>query len=366
VGSVYAVSEFRARGGVESALKVGGSLKIGPNVSTTEVQNAVDGLRAALRSRPDDAEAIQQLAVLLGSQYRLQVYHELVRDYPEPQLTDQLWSLASPVYLHRRVGELSRANNTAELAALRERSAIVRNLEPAYAQLLLARSACPLFPETHVDLAEIGAAVSTEGAEQEELDLKRARKLAPANANVLYRTGLLDLDAQRVDLACQSWRRSLDLSQQHLSDILRVARQLLPPQRLVDDVLPPQAPLLITIARVQLGDPALAAERELEIATAEKLLKTSTLPNDELHYWRGALLFLQGDRPAATAEYQQAVKLRPGDVSWRYELALLYFQQGMLDKAHEQAQICARSAPDMPEVRALLKQIHEARSTRSP
>jgi tetratricopeptide (TPR) repeat protein len=85
------------------------------------------------------------------------------------------------------------------------------------------------------------------------------------------------------------------------------------------------------------------------------------LPEDESHYWRGAIDAIKGDYDAAMEQYRQAIRLRPGDVKWRYELALLYVQREMWDEALEQAQWCARLAPHLAEVRTLLERIHKAR-----
>jgi len=366
VGSVQGAFEFRSRAAVEHALKRSNDLQLDPTTSSDSVEKVANTLRRSVQQRWNDAEAHQQLAHLLMQQYRLEIYHELAQQYPQPEMTVQLWRLASPVHLHRRIHELLRSGNTSELAALRERSAVVRHLEAAYAHLRLARQTCPLLAEVHLDLGEIRAAVTAHGANGEAADLERARILAPADPNALYRTGLLDLDAQRVERACQSWRRSLELSPVHLDDILRSARPRLTTQKMVDDVLPSSVPLLVTVVRLQSGDPALATEHGLVLAKAQKALESSKVAADERRYWRGAILALQGNYAAAADEYQQAVKLRPGDMQWRYELAQIYMQRGMWNEAHEQAQWCARIAPDVPEVRALLRQIQEARTMRSP
>jgi tetratricopeptide (TPR) repeat protein len=183
---------------------------------------------------------------------------------------------------------------------------------------------------------------------------------------VLYRTGLLDANAQRLESATRSWRQSLELSSTNLDDILRAARQHLTPRQLVDEVLPSSTSILVTVVRLQQGDPALAEERELALAKAKRALDSEGLPAAEAHYWRGAIHALQGDQLAAIEEYLQAIRLRPDHTPWRYELALMYVERGMWDEAHEQAQWCARLAPHLPEIRALRERIHQARSTRSP
>lgn len=363
VGSVLGCFEFRSFAAVENAVKESRKLNVDPATPRESVEALARALRESLQNRWDDAEGQQQLAHLRMQQYRLQIYRELTQQYPEPEAALQVWLLASPVYLHRRVNELIRAGNTAEIATLRERSAIVRHLEAARTHLLLARRACPLLAEAHLDLGEISAALTDAGAESEAVDLERARLVAPASPNVLYRTGLLDADAQRVERACRSWRRSLELSSVHLEDVLRTARQRLPAQQLVDEVLPPSPQLLVAVARLHAGNPDLATERELVLAKALRALEAAGLSAAETHYWRGAILSLQGSFESAADEYVQAIKLRPGEMQWRYELALIYVQRGMWDQAHEQAQWCARMAPNLPEIRALLQQIHEARLT---
>ncbi|MBI3467789.1 MAG: O-antigen ligase family protein [Planctomycetes bacterium] len=366
VGSVQGFREFRGFAALEAALKESNNLKVDPGTSRESVSAKADALRRSLHARWDDAEGQQQLAHLLMQQYRLQIYHQLAEQYPEPELKSQLWLLASPLYLHRRVHELIRAGNTAELAALRERPEIVRYLESARAHLLLSRQACPLLSEAHLDLAEISAALTPTGSKSEAADMERARFVAPSSMNGFYRTGLLDSDAQHIEAAIRSWRRSLELSSTHLDGILLAARQHLTPQQLVDEVLPSSTSILVTVVRLQQGDPTLAEERELVLAKAQRALESEGLPTAEAHYWRGAIRALQGDYQAAIEEYLQAIRLRPSHTPWRYELALMYADRDMWDEAHEQAQWCARLAPRLPEIRALLERIHQARSTGSP
>jgi tetratricopeptide (TPR) repeat protein len=55
-----------------------------------------------------------------------------------------------------------------------------------------------------------------------------------------------------------------------------------------------------------------------------------------------SLAVLLGRPDDAIVHYGRAVHLRPENVEWRYELALLLKQQGRLDEAREQAQWCLR------------------------
>ena len=55
-------------------------------------------------------------------------------------------------------------------------------------------------------------------------------------------------------------------------------------------------------------------------------------------------------------------ELRPGEASWRYEVAVLLKGAGRIDEAHEQARLAARLAPRNGTYRALLKEINHARA----
>jgi tetratricopeptide (TPR) repeat protein len=195
----------------------------------------------------------------------------------------------------------------------------------------------------------------------DQVHLERACRLAPVNPDLLFRCGLLDFNAGRPDRAYESWRRSLTLSSRYLTDILDMMGQELETPGMVQKVLPDSPELLVRLAQKQYAADEHANLRRLLVERAEELIEQVDLPADERHHLRGSVLALKGVNSEAIKSYADAVKLRPNEVVWRYEFALLLKREGLLDEAHAQAKQCARMAPAEREYRELLEQIHEAR-----
>jgi tetratricopeptide (TPR) repeat protein len=125
----------------------------------------------------------------------------------------------------------------------------------------------------------------------------------------------------------------------------------------VDSLLPDLPEVLIRVAREHFADEAQSATRRAIIRKAEALIEKSQLPEDRLCYLRGSV-WAAKDQPLKAIRYlSQAVKLRPDDAAYRYELAQLMQRRGMIDQAREQVGICARIAPGDPKYENLLRQL---------
>jgi hypothetical protein len=117
-------------------------------------------------------------------------------------------------------GRLSNAPPRRTLSG--DAAAVSENLPRAIGHLQSARSLCPLLPEIHLLLAEL-TVLADEDADN-RADLRRVRLTAPGQPAILTRCGLLELQAGRIELACQSWKNSLALAPDQFAEILRVAR----------------------------------------------------------------------------------------------------------------------------------------------
>ena len=92
------------------------------------------------------------------------------------------------------------------------------HLVPALRHFLRSRDVCPLRAEAHMEIAEY--VDKFEKAEPRETYLERAKFLAPDDPELWERCGTLELMDGRPDQAWTSWRRSLELSDSHLPEIL--------------------------------------------------------------------------------------------------------------------------------------------------
>jgi protein involved in temperature-dependent protein secretion len=71
---------------------------------------------------------------------------------------------------------------------------------------------------------------------------------------------------------------------------------------------------------------------------------------------------LSGRTAEAIGEYRRALKQRPGQAAWHYELALLLEHSGSLTEAQQQAQVAASLEPQNTQYQRLLARLLTARS----
>ncbi|MFH1922649.1 MAG: hypothetical protein ABIP48_22525 [Planctomycetota bacterium] len=128
-------------------------------------------------------------------------------------------------------------------------------------------------------------------------------------------------------------------------------------------MLPESPQLLIQLARERYSSDEHATLRRMLARRAESLIERMDLEEDERYHLRGSLLAVKERYPEAIAGYSRAVELRPEELRWRYELALLLKHEDKFSEAHEQAKLCAVMEPGNKEYRTLLKEIIRTRLT---
>ncbi len=100
-------------------------------------------------------------------------------------------------------------------------------LSLALAHLIHARNANPLLAAPHLHLAAHVRDLAR--ADSPLTYLERASRLAPGNPHLWYLCGLRELALLQPVRACSDWRHSLELSNAHLSDVLKVSTPFFPP-----------------------------------------------------------------------------------------------------------------------------------------
>ena len=193
-------------------------------------------------------------------------------------------------------------------------------------------------PRVHLHLAEL-AFLSARPA-QHARHLQRVRLLAPGNADLLYRCGLLEFYAGRRGMAFADWRESLSLSPRHLGHVVSLTRHRLSTLELVTSVVPPSPALLIKLVEDHYATEELAAERLVIAQRAEALLEESQTDEFEFLRMRTKIHALQSRRAEAIVDYQNALVLQRGNIELRYDLARLLAAEGRLDEARYHAEIC--------------------------
>jgi len=360
--NVWAIPELCRAAAVDTALRASRFQQAGPDLPEAEVSAAIERLSAAVEGREDDAEGHQRLARLWIHTYRTRVFPEVTRLYASGGDPKRIWALTLPVVFQGQVHRLAELAAPDAVERLRDEPAVSQCLLPAMRHLVLARRDCPLLPYTHLGIAELSGLFSV--PDEDRISLERARRLAPADPRLLYEAGLADLNAGRREAACESFRRSLALGTPYLPEILEVAEERLSLLEVVERVLPDSPPLLLDLARQKKYQAEhYTAIRHRLGERALDALGQSDLSEDEKCYLRASALAIRGRYGEAIAEGERAVRMRPRQLPWRYELALLLRTQGSLEAAHEHARVCAMLNPANRDYRQLLQEIDFARVT---
>jgi tetratricopeptide (TPR) repeat protein len=333
--------------------------RLGPEEtqSLAEIQRVRDDLEQCVQARPD-AQALCCLAHLDLQCYRLRVYERFCRQVPAETDRNALWRATRPTVLHGRIQQYAAAGDVRSLERIRSEPAVADHLLPALRRLVLARRACPLLPQVHLLIAELGV-LASEPAEN-QIHLTRAKCVGPAQASLALESGILEFQAGRTAEAIDSWRRCLALDADQLPEIARRVRAMGKVAEVLPNVLPDSPETLVRVARDDrmIGSDASLRAKLLDQAAAA--IDRSGYSEAERCYWRGAIGSLRED-PAAIDEYLRAVKLDPQNLIWRYELAGLLQGRGRWTEAHEQARFCAMMEPTNAKYRSLLKQVGRAR-----
>lgn len=355
----WSVYQTARAASVENAMRAVDLLSDQDRKDAKKIGEAAERLALALAKRPDDAQGLCCLANLHVHLYRLAAFEQLDREMPAAVNRQTLWNGTLPSVVHGRAQQFAGLTSSGLLAKLRSEPVIDANLVPALKQLLLARRACPLLPQMHVAIAQLSVLASSPAAN--EIHLKRAARVAPAQPEVAYEAGLADLQAGRNQAALDHWRRYLTLSTRRQSEILRLVAHQCGPAT-VADVLPDDPQLLVRVVQKESVVKDQPALQKTLLDRAAGAIDPSDLPEAEKLFWAASVLELQENLSAAADRYEQAVQRAPHNHRWRYQLALVLQRQGRLDEAHAQAKTCARQDVDNRAYRQLLERINQSRT----
>jgi O-antigen ligase len=332
--------------------------------SAAELESRLNALTTALPARPDDAEAQLRAAELWIMLYRLRAEDRLRAEAEAAISAEQVREAASTGVLHRRAQQLASAGDASGLQRLRSEPVVANHLLPAREHLARADSACPLLAKAHLGLAEL-TFLNADPRENAQW-LQRARRLSPADGQLLFHVGVLEWDAGRTAEALAAWRESWRLAPPYGERILRLVGERLEPARVAAELMPQTPEAIVQFVRTRRTAGDSAEQWADELRKAESLLPSAAATSAEKFRLRGALAELAGQPGPAIESYFQALALRPAEVTWRRELARLLLSQGRTDEARQQALACAQFAPRDREQLELMDEIENAARRREP
>jgi O-antigen ligase/tetratricopeptide (TPR) repeat protein len=215
-----------------------------------------------------------------------------------------------------------------------ERDATRASLTAALRHYLRARDLCPLLAKPHVELAAHVNAL--EQADERAAYLERAKFLVPAEPDLWYWCGVLELVDGRPDEAWQSWRHSLGLFDVYAPEILDASSRFLGAEQVRDVVLPDQPRLLVKAALRLYPGPNQAEVRKGFFEKALGLLDTGPPPEAEDLRLKAFLLETLGRPDEALTAYRAALIRMPLQTAWRYDFARLLAEQGQFSEARRE------------------------------
>jgi O-antigen ligase/tetratricopeptide (TPR) repeat protein len=233
--------------------------------------------------------------------------------------------------------------------------AVSQYVLPALAHFVQARDLCPLSAKANLRLATHGEVFLR--ADAQDTYISRAQRLVPADPELHYMAGFLELTAGERERAVMSWRRSLALSPAYQEPILERARGLLTDRDLLATVLPDQPKQLFDAAGQLYADPG-APERLPFYRKALELLSVPGAAKSAADYHLKALLHEAVDESdEALSAYDAALARAPQETEWRFQYARLLRRRGRLKEARRQALAVLMDHPDSQEGRRLLEEI---------
>ena len=364
LGCLFGSLEMHKAALVEQAIH-GSPLLIVREIEEPEtVRSVIQPLATALNQRYDDAVGHRHMGELLQHLYRAETYQTLMAAEPslvmqmrssttsgddnEEELSPaenplntsdrivELWQKADMWHLHGTVRSLEREGNPEARNALLDRPSVEEILKPASRHMLLARHFCPTIPHVHYALAELSVVPGAEP--NEELHLQRAKTLSPGDATLHYWSGVLNMNSKRTDQAIADWNASLTQTGLHLNEIMEGSKGKLTLGTILQEVIPPKADLLLTVARrKELSVPSRKKVQQVFLQHAAEALPMTDLPAGQHAYTAGTIYRLLGRLDEAEEQFEVAIRHDPDHTGWLYQYTLTLFELGRLDEALEQA-----------------------------
>jgi tetratricopeptide (TPR) repeat protein len=192
-----------------------------------------------------------------------------------------------------------------------------------------------------------------EKAEPREAYLERAKFLCPDDPELWKRCGSFELADGRPDQAWTSWRRSLELSDSHLPEILAQSAAHLSPRDVLGRVLPDRPDLLLTAAVSLYPQPADGRRPFLQRALA--ILDNQPRADGAADLHLKALIYRALGQPAeAITAYQASLDREPLQLAWRYDLAELLSEQERFQESFQELLKIQMLQPENEQARVLM------------
>jgi tetratricopeptide (TPR) repeat protein len=304
--------------------------------SNAELNRLRSALEAALRLRPNWAEGHLRLgSVLLGLYSNLAA--ELVGTFQAEKDPSATAILTDPVLLHGVVHSAS-AESLAALGGVLDHEPVRTYLVPATRCFLEARRCSPDLGLTHARLAELDYLV--ERGEPTSVHAGRALNRTGYDYSVLILAGQAAAQANDLELAARCWRKALALHEEGWRSIAAAASEVMTPEQILQNVLPPGARFPLLVADGLYDAPEWDSERERFLQAAlERLPQQANVSPSERVWLEAQIRARLGQRDSARKLMHDAVTTEPDRPAWRAEYIDRLLEWGDAEEAVRQARI---------------------------
>ncbi len=324
-----------------------------------DVEQRISALKNAVAGGPE-GEAFRRLGELYVLRYRLNLFERLRGRLPvgSRENEDRLksaWQSTGLEQLHSLIQAARRANNPDRVRSLCNDALVRSNLLPAAWYLKQARSRSPLQPATHLLMGLVHCIGPLPDPDLPHLS--RARELAPANAVTFLLSGIMDLHADRIELACKNLRRTLQIEPDYYDMVMDVTLPMLSVERIASDVLPDNVDMLYHFAFIYLTSRA-DEKLRTELTNRVKRIIVEENRQDTVSLVMLVEIDIQrGDLKSASDTLRRLVKSDPNVLILRVKIANLFKQRGQLEEALREIEWIRGLGHDTPQVMNLHREI---------
>lgn len=327
--------------------------------SLEQVTQHIHDLQRALVSAHYHAEGQQKIGRLWTRRYQLQTL-AILRDHAPEQTPDsQLLNLTEPLAVHKAIFRYEKENDTQQLSNLRQGIAIQSNLRHAAKAFAMASRSCAVTPKARLKLGEIAPIVWPSASKVDWFG--GIARQAGGNTGVLRECAVAQFQANFTDEALETLHQAATKDVAQLEESLRLARAYVGPDETLKITASITPQILVKVAESDY----LKRDQELKhslLAHVTKLVASVPLdPADRTHL-RGQIATLNGEAHRAILLFDKAVKARPNNTSWRYELAKLLRDEGRYREGKRHARICVGMEPDNEPYQDLLHEFSRPRT----
>ncbi|MEM9412464.1 MAG: O-antigen ligase family protein, partial [Planctomycetota bacterium] len=310
----------------------------------------------SIKVEPNDAEAHYQLALNHVLQYRMEASYAMVkdvqasidqsRDLPleeRPFPDDFQFGLAeafprSTLLAIHGFAKSAQLEDETLLAQLKDSELVQQNLVPAWKHLNIAKDSYDQMWFAHLGLASLCLLMDAE--EREQPLVEDAIRLSRDNSEVLYASGVIQLQSGNNEAACEVWRRCLKNSKEFEAAIIQFCRVSISVKEFFEKVLPEDPNYQLRIVKKYFNSPDDRLIRKMMLGHTEQAVSRHELPEAERQFLLGEIARLSENYSVSIHHFRKALEMEKRRVLWRIQFARALIAAEYFEEALTELKMC--------------------------